>query len=297
MALSLSSLGILSLIVLSLHGSLADSSICPRSGIDSVVDGIRLQCPLWIERYSSEQVRGDKLARALGHSHGNAYYSVFFYASWCPFSRKSQPLFDALTSMFPQIKHLSVEESAAMPSVLSRYGIRSLPSIMIANRTTRMHYHGPKDLDSLVKFYKETTGFDPVTYLSVEEPPIYASRTPLNLRNWSVREMILSEPYLAFSLGFVCLKAFLCFFPVFASRIKAFLAIYALHLNLNLGIFGEWNHLVERVVHVIDLKKLWSKLRLCNKTRNFHKGAKNARVWASSLASVSLGECSSPRDL
>jgi len=86
------------------------------------------------------------------------------------------------------------------------------------------------------------------------------------------------------------MKAFVCFFPVFVSRIKAFLAMHVLRLNL--GIFGEWNHLLERVLHVIDLKKLWSKLRLCNKTRNFQKGAKNARVWAS-LASVSLGESSS----
>lgn len=165
---------------------------------------------------------------------------------------------------------------------------------MIANRTARMQYHGPKDLDLLVKFYKETTGFDPVAYFSVEEAPTSGSRMPLNLGDRSLKEMIRSEPYLSFSLGFICLKAIFFFFPMFVSRIKAFLALYVWHLNL--GIFGEWNHLLERVLHVIDLKKLWSKLRLCNKTRNFQKGAKNARVWASSLASVSLGESSSSRD-
>lgn len=297
MAFSLRSLSILSLFLLSIHGSLADSSVCPRSGLDSVIDGILSQCPLWIDRCSPEEVSGEQLDRDLEHAHGNAYYSIFFYASWCPFSRKARPLFDALSSMFPQIKHLSVEKSSAMPSVFSRYGIHSFPSIMIANRTARMHYHGPKDLDSLVKFYKEAAGYDPVAYLSVEEPPTSASRIPMNLRARSPMEIIKSEPYLAFSLGFLFLKALIFFSPVLISRVKAFLAMYALHLNMNLGIFGEWNHLLERVVHVIDLKKLWSKLRLCNKTRNFQKGAKNARVWASSLASVSLGESSSPRAL
>ncbi|ONK59675.1 uncharacterized protein A4U43_C08F9150 [Asparagus officinalis] len=287
-------LSILFIVFLSVDGSVADSSRCPRSGVDSFVHGVQSQCPIWIERCSPEQVNGDRLDRELGHAQGNAYYSILFHASWCPFSREIQPTFDALSSMFPQIRHLTIEESSAMPSVFSRYGIHSFPSILIANRTAKMQYHGPKNLNSLVEFYKATTGFDPVAYLSVEEPPSSESRMPFNLRDHSLREIIVSERYLAFSLAFICLKAFLSFFPVIISRIKAFFFVYALHTNL--GIFGEWNQLLERVLHVIDLKKLWSKLRLCNKT-NFQKGAKNARVWASSLASVSLGESSSSRDL
>jgi len=263
--------------------------------VDSFVHGVRSQCPVWIERFPPEEVGGDKLDKDLAHAQGKSYYSILFHASWCPFSRKVQLTFDALSSMFPQIRHLAVEESSAMPSVFSRYDIHSFPSILIANRTSKIQYHGPKDLISLVKFYKETTGFDPVACFSVEEPPNSGSRMPLNLRDGPLREIITSEPYLAFSVVFICMKVFVCFFPVIISRIKAFFVMYALHLNL--GIFGEWNNLLERVLHVIDLKKLWSKLRLCNKTRNFQKGAKNAQVWASSLASVSLGESSSSRDL
>ncbi|KAJ0242670.1 hypothetical protein HA466_0206110 [Hirschfeldia incana] len=52
---------------------------------------------------------------ALNHD-GNDYVSVLFYASWCPFSRVVRPKFDMLSSMFPQIKHLAVEHSQALPS-------------------------------------------------------------------------------------------------------------------------------------------------------------------------------------
>ena len=47
-----------------------------------------------------------------------------------------------------------------------------------------------------------------------------------------------------------------------------------------------------RFLYMIDVQRVWAKLKLC-KIRNFREGAKSARVWASSLASVSLGETSS----
>ena len=137
------------------------------------------------------KVSGETLERYLNC--GDQYCSVLFGVSWCPFSRNIQPIFDALSSMFPQIKHLLVEESSIMPryvvrksymlfffinilvdlvwimlfnaiifhllcSVLSRNGIHSFPAIMLINQTSRIRYHGPKDLNSLVHFYKKSTG-------------------------------------------------------------------------------------------------------------------------------------------
>lgn len=43
-------------------------------------------------------------------------------------------------------------------SVFSRYGIHSLPSLLMVNQTSKVQYHGPKDLQSLVQFYEKTTG-------------------------------------------------------------------------------------------------------------------------------------------
>ncbi|KAL6219392.1 hypothetical protein ACLB2K_007151 [Fragaria x ananassa] len=37
-----------------------------------------------------------------------------------------------------------------------------------------------------------------------------------------------------------------------------------------------------RILHMVDVRRIWNKLRLC-KTRNFHEGAKNARVQATEI--------------
>ncbi|XP_008813732.2 5'-adenylylsulfate reductase-like 5 [Phoenix dactylifera] len=270
----------------------AATPICPRSDI-AFLDVVKSQCPLWIEPLPPLEVSGKTLEQELSRSQKSAYYSIFFFASWCPFSSNTRPIFNALSSMFPQIKHLAVEESSSMPSVFSRYGIHSFPAILLANGTMMVRYRGLKDINSLVNFYKKTTGFDPVSYFAVDRPS--NSRNVGSLRPWngSLKELIAHEPYIAISLLFVCLKAMVRFFPVIFAHLRAFWV--SLAWQLNLGILGEWSQLLEQAQHVFDIKKLWSKLRLCNKTRNFRKGANNARAWASSLASVSLGESSASR--
>ncbi|PKA49340.1 5'-adenylylsulfate reductase-like 5 [Apostasia shenzhenica] len=232
------------------------------------------------------QIRGDTLDEELGHVKDDAYYSVLFYASWCPFSLIIRPIFDALSSMFPHIRHLIVEESSAMP----RYGVHSFPSILLANKTGRIRYHGSKDLYALMHFYREITGQDPVSDISVDR----VKENRLSLQPWRgpAEEFIKNEPFLAFSLAFVILKVFTYLLPKITFQFKTFWMLFA-RRHFHLHIFGDLSQLFGRVLHVIDLKKAWSKLSLSNKTRNFRKGAKSARVWASSLASVSLGDPSS----
>lgn len=68
---------------------------------------------------SQFQVDGDSLDRlmmSLNRGGNAAYMSVLFYASWCPFSRPLRPKFDILSSMFPQIHHLALDHSQALPS-------------------------------------------------------------------------------------------------------------------------------------------------------------------------------------
>ncbi|XP_020579038.1 5'-adenylylsulfate reductase-like 5 isoform X2 [Phalaenopsis equestris] len=274
------------------YGSFAAPPLCSRSDLAGVADELRSQCPLWIERFVPEEVQGDTLDKKLAHVEDGAYFSVLFYASWCPFSQNIKPSFDALSSMFPQIWHLKVEESSAMPSVFSRYGIHSFPSILLANRTSRIRYHGSKDLNSLAHFYRQTTGQDPVAYFSVDQP-----KENINVVQPSHRpagELLKNEPYLAFSLLFILLRAFTYFFPKFISKIKSFRILHTFR-HANLRALSELTQPLVRFLHVIDMKRAWNKLHLSNTTRNLHKGAKNARVWASSLASMSLGESSSLR--
>ncbi|PKA53588.1 5'-adenylylsulfate reductase-like 5 [Apostasia shenzhenica] len=250
--------------------------VCPQSDIVDVVDVLRSECPLWIHRFLPEEVKSDTLDQELIHMKDGTYFSVLFFASWCPFSQKIKSTFDALSFMFPETRHVVVEESFAMPSAFSRYGVHSFPSFLLANKTTRIRYHGPKDLDSLIHFYREITGQHPAAYFSVEQAKENNEKV---LQPWekSAREYMENEPYLTFSLLFVIIRAFAYFFPKIISQINASWMLYCRH-------------------HVIftDVKRAWSKLiSLSNKTRNFHKGAKSAGAWASSLASVSLGESSS----
>ncbi|KAK8514533.1 hypothetical protein V6N12_057434 [Hibiscus sabdariffa] len=238
-------------------------------------------------------VDGNFLAGALTSKQRNSYVSVLFYASWCPFSRSLHPKFDILSSMFPQLEHLAVEESSASPSIFSRYGIHSLPSILIVNQTSRIQYRGPKDIPSIVQFYKKTTGFEPVQYVAENEPVASRDDNKYVIQLWKEAfstEIVKREPYLAFSVLFLCLRLLLSIFPKVLSLLKAFWASYAPHLNLE--IFCETSQMFVRALHMVDVRRVWTKLRLCN-ARNFHQGAQSARVWASSLASVSSGKSSS----
>lgn len=62
------------------------------------------------------QVDGDLLDRLMDANHGNAYTSILFYSSRCLFSHAVRPKFDVLSSMFPHMTHLTVEQSQALPS-------------------------------------------------------------------------------------------------------------------------------------------------------------------------------------
>ncbi|GMI79575.1 APR-like 5 [Hibiscus trionum] len=241
------------------------SPICSHES-DEFIKNLTFQCspipPL--------EVDGNFLARVLTSKQRNGYVSVLFYASWCPFSRSLGPKFNVLSSMFPQLEHLAVEESSASPSIFSRYGIHSLPSILIVNQTSRIQYRGPKDLPSIVQFYEKTTGFEPVQYVAENEPVASGDNNKYMIQLWNEAfsiEIVKREPYLAFSMLFLCLR-------------------------LLLSIFGETSQMFARALHMVDVRRVWTKLRLC-KAGNLHQGEQSPRVWPSSLASVSSGKSSS----
>ncbi|KAJ6974904.1 5'-adenylylsulfate reductase-like 5 [Populus alba x Populus x berolinensis] len=282
------------LFLLSIGGASSASalSICPDES-DLFLYDIQSQCPVSISPNPPLQVDGDFLDRALTSKQRNAYTSVLFYASWCPFSCSMLPKFEILSSMFPQIEHLAVEQSSALPSVFSRYGIHSLPSILIVNQRSKVLYRGPKNLQSLAQFYKKTTGLEPVQLLTKDDSSSTEGHEKSILQPWngpSSEEIIKREPYLALATLFLCLRVLLYASPKALSHLKAFYVSYIPHFNLE--IFGETSQFFGRILHMIDVRRIWTKLRLF-KTRNFHERAKNCRVWASSLASVSLGESSS----
>ncbi|KAG6595500.1 5'-adenylylsulfate reductase-like 5, partial [Cucurbita argyrosperma subsp. sororia] len=274
--------------------SLPRSSFCPRDS-DFFLYGVRSQCPSSVVPNLPLQVDGKFLDETLTSYKKNGYTSMFFYASWCPFSLRLHPTFESLSSLFPQIEHLVVEQSSTLPNVLSKYGVHSFPTLLLVNRSSWVRYRGPKDILSLVRFYNRVTGLKSVPYYNEDELlRIESVGRPIIERSKisSPKNILKSEPLLTFSFVFICLRIAIVKLPHVLYRLNNLWRSYMPHLNLE--IFGETRQLMGRIFHMVDMRRAWAKPRLC-KTKNFHKGARNARVWASSLASVSLGESSSSR--
>lgn len=137
-------------------------------------------------------------------------------------------------------------------------------------------------------------GLKPAQYL-VEDVSSSEGSEKSIMQPWdgsSLEEIVKREFYLVFATWFFCLRVLLYLSPKVMLHLKSFWGSYV-RLHFNLEMFGETSQLLfGRILHMIDVRRIWTKLRLC-KTRNFQAGAKNCRVWASSLASVSLGESSS----
>lgn len=139
--------------------------------------------------------------------------------------------------------------------------------------------------------FVSTLGLEPVQCMTGDQSGTSEARHPWS--EPSLKDALRREPYLGFSVLFLCLRAFLYFYPELLSRLTFLWVSCIPHPSLD--ILRESSQLLGRILHLIDVKRGWSKLKQ-TKTRNFHKGAKSARVWASSLTSVSLGETSSGRN-
>ncbi|WJX29575.1 5-adenylylsulfate reductase-like [Trifolium repens] len=256
---------------------------------------LQSQCPFFIKSNPPLEVDGNFIEEVLSGRKKTESVSILFYASRCPFSRRMLPKFEALSSMFPQIEHFVIEQSSALPSLYSKYGIHSLPSILLVNQTSRLRYRGPNDFLSLLEFYERNTRFEASSNVAIAQPSSMMSDEDSSLESLmglSLKETLKREPYLVFSVMFICLRLLLFVFPKIILRLRAFWVSCIPHLNMQ--IFGETSQVMGRVLQVIDVRRIWTKLGLC-KTGIFHERARSARVWASSLASVSLGESSSAR--
>lgn len=134
-------------------------------------------------------------------------------------------------------------------------------------------------------------GLEHVANLTEDDHPNSSENSSTAPHSWNLTSL-KDEPYLLFSVLFVLLKAFLFLCPDILSNVITLWVTYIPRLNL--AIFGESRQLLTHAVHLFDVRSALHKLKL-SKSRNFHNGARSARVLASSLASVSLGETSSPR--
>ncbi|KAH9321024.1 hypothetical protein KI387_015663 [Taxus chinensis] len=248
------------------------------------------------------------LERALNflQKSGSNYMAVLFYASWCPFSKLCQPVFSALSSMFPTIHHVAIEESAIRPSLLSRYGVHSFPSLFLQNHTSRVRYNGSRKLESIAAFYKNITGIEPVSpnpLTPVDGSNLRGLDLVKDIENekhcpysWakSPEKLLQEDTYLTLAILFLVSRILYFLFPKVLLWLKQ---IWKRHVfPANVARMREYTPTyMERILYIFNTNRIKSSLKFC-KTGNFQGGAMNARAWASkSLASVSLGEGSSSK--
>ncbi|KAF5740238.1 5'-adenylylsulfate reductase-like 4-like [Tripterygium wilfordii] len=249
-------------------------------------------------------IEGDEvlLQKALNmvHKHRHEYIALLFYASWCPFSKTFRPSLSILSSLYPSIPHFTVEESAVRPSILSKYGVHGFPTLFLLNSTMRVRYHGPRTLGSLIAFYSDVTGVEPLSLdsisldkigqasnqekhdnVEVESCPFFWARSPVNL--------LRQEAYLVLATAFVVLRLLYLVSP----RLLLF-AQFVWRRSIQ---FERLESLLEHSLAYLNrAKQLLNYAKEPCKLRNFQGGAMNARVWASkSLATVSIGDASAGR--
>ncbi|XP_058086610.1 5'-adenylylsulfate reductase-like 3 isoform X2 [Magnolia sinica] len=262
----------------------------------------------------SHRISGSELEHHMMTSHGDEvslqralnlvqkdsreYASVLFYASWCPFSKTLRPNFTILSSLFPTIHHFAFEESSIRPSILSRYGVHGFPTLFLLNCTTRVRYHGPRTLDSLVRFYNGVTGIKPASLDRTSFEKIWDQLNPIKLEDaeqecpfsWarSPEKLLRQETYLALATAFVLLRLFYFLLPTLLACIKR---AWRRRMR-NASLMQLWEHPQIYLEHGMQV---FSRMKPCKRS-NLQEGAMNAKAWASkSLASVAIGEASSSR--
>ncbi|XP_073143226.1 5'-adenylylsulfate reductase-like 4 isoform X2 [Henckelia pumila] len=252
---------------------------------------------------STNVIEGDDavLQKALHRAHKNQdYTALLFYASWCPFSGNFKPSFSVLSSIFPSIPHLAIEEAAVRPSILAKYGVHGFPALLLVNSTGHIRYHGSRTLESLIFFYADITGIKMASHNGVSLDGIrfsgYHGKQHLIQEicpfPWakSPENLLHQETYLALATIFVILRL-LYFASQMLKECHLTWKKYIAHNRLK-------NLWVNPMAYFDGVIQLCKHLKKPCKNSNLQEGAKNAKAWASkSLATVSFGDANSSHDV
>ncbi|KAE8658973.1 5'-adenylylsulfate reductase-like 4 [Hibiscus syriacus] len=279
--------------------------MCPKNSVlEAVFDFGDLFCPINSDFNESIDfvgvTKGDEISlqKALDMVQWNSheFVAVLFYASWCPFSRSFRPSFRILSSSYPSIPHFAIKESAARPSILSKYGVHGFPTLFLLNSRMRIRYHGNRSVESVGAFYNDVTGFknksldrtllDTIRHVSKHEKHNITEQESCSF-SWarSLQNLLEQDTYLALATTFVVLRLLYMLYP--SLLVFAHFTWRRLNRKVKLGTMLE--HLVaylKRKFQFISLKEPCKRSNL--------QGAMNARAWASkSLATVAIGDANS----
>jgi len=87
---------------------------------------------------------------------------TLFYGSWCNFSAKAAPHYNALPRYYPSIKMYAIEATNNI-NILAQYGVIALPSILVFHNSRPMFMFNTTEhsLESYVQFLTPLTGVAP----------------------------------------------------------------------------------------------------------------------------------------
>ncbi|CAH8352009.1 unnamed protein product [Eruca vesicaria subsp. sativa] len=237
-----------------------------------------------------------QIALDMIHKNKCDYVALFFYASWCPFSRSFRPSFDVISSLYSSIPHFAIKDTSVKPSTLSKYGVHGFPTLLLMNSTMRARYRGTRILDSLVAFYRDVTGIETLEKTSLEKSllvPHLGNENNTEPENcpftWarSPENMLRQETYLTLAIVFVVLRLLYFVFPT----LFVFAKFTWRQIAQNMRLESLQEHTVGFLSRTVQLCMY---LKEPCKRSNLQGGAMNARAWASkSLATVSIGDSSS----
>jgi thiol-disulfide isomerase/thioredoxin len=230
------------------EGDQAAASVCSPPTLLEAILPIKETCPATHHHHHPQDVADEVLlprvaelnetalekALDLVHSSNGTYVAVLYYANWCPFSREVRPVYDVLSSVFPTIHHVAVEESSVRPSVLSYYGVHSFPIVFMHNRTSRVRYYGSRTLEAFTYFYQNYTGIikSASKSQSVKHSDCSIAKLSLNVGTTGVKEVcpypwaispqkwLQDDAYLKLAFLFLITRLVCFLLPIVASAWK-----------------------------------------------------------------------------
>lgn len=231
--------------------SRVSNSVCPKRSIKASILGFGDSAlPMCGIGHSLGVIEGDdtSIQKALSmiDTSTHDYIVVLFYASWCPFSTIFKPSLSVMSSLYPSIPHIAIEESVVKPSLLSKYGVNGFPTLFVLNSTMRARYHGSRTLSSLVTFYTDVTGVEPESidkaYLDKMDTFVHEkgnkSEPEFCPFSWAKapEKLLRQETYLFLATLFVIFRSAYLTYPFIVSSAR-----YARRLRF-LNILSLWGH-------------------------------------------------------
>ena len=95
---------------------------------------------------------------------------TLFFASWCDFSARAAPHYNALARVFPQIKMYAVD-SSLHHNLNTQFGVMAVPTLLVFHNSRPLYKYNYTEynLESFMQFVTLLTGMEPV---NITEPSV-----------------------------------------------------------------------------------------------------------------------------